>query len=128
MAIQAIASEVVRQSLFRIEEKLRDNGYKHNLYIVTTDGEAVDIRYPRLVESVVSGPIGGLMGCRYLGEESGLGSYLRVTDRRELVIGPESAESDPGPGKRDPNPHGLPPGSGTYEFRDLTTEVIQRFL
>lgn len=148
VSIQAITSEVVRESLFRIEEELKGHGYKHNLYIVTTGGGVVDIRYPKLVESVVSGPIGGLMGCRYLSEDvglgdyiigtdlggtsfdvgiitgglpftdreiqvaryilnlpiltmhnigAGLGGYLTVSDRRELVIGPESAGSDPGP-------------------------------
>jgi N-methylhydantoinase A len=148
VAIQAITSEVVRESLFRIEKKLKEHGYRNDLYIVTTGGGVVDIRYPKLVESVVSGPIGGLMGCRYLSQNadlgdyvigtdlggtsfdvgiitgglpftdreiqvaryllnlpiltmhnigSGLGSFLTVSDRQELIVGPESAGSDPGP-------------------------------
>jgi acetone carboxylase, beta subunit len=148
VAIQAITSEVVRQSLFRIEKELKGQGYAHDLYIMTAGGGVVDIRYPKLVESVVSGPISGLMGCKYLSEDaglgdymigtdlggtsfdvgiitgglpftdreiqvaryllnlpiltmhnigSGLGSYLTVSERRELLVGPESAGSDPGP-------------------------------
>ena len=148
VAIQAISSDVVRKSLFQIEKKLKAHGYAHDLYIMTAGGGVVDIRYPKLVESVVSGPIGGLMGCKYLSQDAGLGdyvigtdlggtsfdvgiitgglpftdreiqvaryllnlpiltmhnigaglgSYLTVSERRELLIGPESAGSDPGP-------------------------------
>ncbi len=148
VAIQAITSEVVRESLYRIEKKLSEKGYKQHLYILTAGGGIVDVRYPKLVESVVSGPIGGLMGCKYLGAEaglgeyiigtdlggtsfdvgiitgglpftdreihvaryilnlpiltmhnigSGLGSFLRVSERRELMVGPDSAGSSPGP-------------------------------
>jgi N-methylhydantoinase A len=148
VAIQAITSDVVRKSLFQIEKELKAHGYAHDLYIMTAGGGVVDVRYPKLVESVVSGPIGGLMGCKYLSQDAGLGdyvigtdlggtsfdvgiitgglpftdreiqvaryllnlpiltmhnigaglgSYLTVSERRELLIGPESAGSDPGP-------------------------------
>jgi len=66
--LQAYAAEPVREHLFRIEEKLHNNGYKNPLQIVLADGGVANIRYPSLVKSCFSGPIGGLLGGRYLSQ------------------------------------------------------------
>ncbi|MEB2345785.1 MAG: hydantoinase/oxoprolinase family protein [Deltaproteobacteria bacterium] len=65
--IQAYASDPARKQLFRIEEKLAGIGYERSLKTVLGYGGITNIRYPRLFEAAMSGPVGGLMGARYLG-------------------------------------------------------------
>ncbi len=64
--IQAYASSAARRQLLRIEEELGKVGYQHNLKTVLGYGGITDIRYPRLFEAAMSGPVGGLMGAKYL--------------------------------------------------------------
>jgi N-methylhydantoinase A/oxoprolinase/acetone carboxylase beta subunit len=64
--IQAYASDPARKQLFRIEEELAKIGYPHSLKTVLGYGGITNIRYPRLFEAAMSGPVGGLMGARYL--------------------------------------------------------------
>jgi len=66
--LQAYGAEPVRAHLFRIEQKLRDNGYKYPLQIVLADGGVANIRYPALFKACFSGPVGGLLGGRYLSQ------------------------------------------------------------
>jgi N-methylhydantoinase A/oxoprolinase/acetone carboxylase beta subunit len=72
--IQAYASDPARKQLFRIEEELVKIGYPHSLKTVLGYGGITNIRYPRLFEAAMSGPVGGLMGAKYLssviGEEN----------------------------------------------------------
>ena len=69
--IQAYASDPARKQLFRIEEELSKIGYTHSLKTVLGYGGVTNIRYPRLFEAAMSGPVGGLMGARYLAEVIG---------------------------------------------------------
>jgi len=64
--VQAYASARARKQLFRIEEELKKIGYSHSLKTVLGYGGITNIRYPRLFEAAMSGPVGGLMGARYL--------------------------------------------------------------
>ncbi|MCZ7526913.1 MAG: hydantoinase/oxoprolinase family protein [Acidimicrobiia bacterium] len=64
--IQAYASNTARRQLLRIEEELQNIGYSHSLKTVLGYGGITDIRYPRLFEAAMSGPVGGLMGAKYL--------------------------------------------------------------
>lgn len=64
--IQAYASSPARKQLVRIEERLHDIKFPHNLKTVLGYGGIADIRYPRLFEAAMSGPVGGLMGAKYL--------------------------------------------------------------
>lgn len=69
--IQAYASDPARKQLFRIENELQKIGYQHSLKTVLGYGGVTNIRYPRLFEAAMSGPIGGLMGAKYLGSVIG---------------------------------------------------------
>ena len=64
--LQAYGAEQVRGHLHRIETKLADKGYRFPLQIVLADGGIANIRYPALFKACFSGPIGGLLGGRYL--------------------------------------------------------------
>lgn len=69
--VQAYASDPARKQLYRIEEELKKIGYPHSLKTVLGYGGITNIRYPRLFEAAMSGPVGGLMGAKYLGEVLG---------------------------------------------------------
>jgi N-methylhydantoinase A/oxoprolinase/acetone carboxylase beta subunit len=66
--IQAYAAEPARAQLETVEKRLSDIGYDHSLKTVLCYGGVTNIRYPRLFETVMSGPVGGMMGGYYLAE------------------------------------------------------------
>jgi len=70
-AIQAYAAEPARKQLLGVEAKLAERGYPHSLKTVLCYGGVTNIRYPRLFETVMSGPVGGLMGGHYLASTVG---------------------------------------------------------
>ncbi len=76
LVLHAFAAEPGREQLFGIEKKLQDNGYKYPLQIVLAHGGVTDIRYPRIHEGCFSGPIGGLLGAKYLEEQLGIGNWV----------------------------------------------------
>ncbi|MBJ22731.1 MAG: 5-oxoprolinase [Deltaproteobacteria bacterium] len=65
-AIQAYASVPARVQLQRIEDALVKSGFEHSLNTVLCYGGVTNIRYPRLFETVMSGPVGGIMGAQHL--------------------------------------------------------------
>ena len=69
--IQAFASEPARKQLLGVEEKLTAAGYQRSLKTVLCYGGVTNIRYPRLFETAMSGPVGGIMGASYLSKVIG---------------------------------------------------------
>jgi N-methylhydantoinase A len=76
LVLHAYAAEPGREQLFKVEHRLHDNGYKYPLQIVLAHGGLSNIRYPRIHEGCFSGPIGGLMGTRYLTQAMGIGNWV----------------------------------------------------
>ena len=76
LVLHAISAEPGREQLFGIESKLQGSGYRYPLQIVLAHGGVTNIRYPRLYEGCFSGPIGGLLGVRYLAQEMGIGNWV----------------------------------------------------
>jgi len=74
--IQAYATEPARKQLMAVEEKLTGLGYKHSLKTVLCYGGVTNIRYPRLFETVMSGPVGGIMGGDHLGKTIGIDNMV----------------------------------------------------
>ncbi len=70
--LQAYAAEPARQQLFRVEERLRKLGHPRALRTVLSYGGVTNIRYERLFETIVSGPVGGVMGAYHLARTLGL--------------------------------------------------------
>ncbi len=70
--IQCYAAEPVRKQLLNIEEKARKNGYEKRLLTVLSYGGLADVRYPRMFETLLSGPVGGIMGSKYIADIVGL--------------------------------------------------------
>ncbi|MBW2724740.1 MAG: hydantoinase/oxoprolinase family protein, partial [Deltaproteobacteria bacterium] len=100
--IQAYASDPARKQLYRIEEELVKVGYPHSLKTVLGYGGITNIRYPRLFEAAMSGPVGGLMGAKYLssviGEENIVCSDVGGTsfDAGTITAGVLPIDREPG--------------------------------
>ena len=76
VALHALAVGPGREQLFKIEDKLADSGYRNPLQIVLAHGGVANIRYKRLHEACFSGPIGGLLGTRYLAQALGVENWV----------------------------------------------------
>ncbi len=100
--VQAYASDPARKQLYRIEEELAKVGYAHSLKTVLGYGGITNIRYPRLFEAAMSGPVGGLMGAKYLssviGEENIVCSDVGGTsfDAGTITAGVLPIDREPG--------------------------------
>ncbi|MFA7270768.1 MAG: hydantoinase/oxoprolinase family protein [Sterolibacterium sp.] len=76
LVVQAYAGERARKQLFGIEADLKKDGFKYPLQMVLSYGAVTDIRWPRVVEATVSGPVGGILGAKYLGEQIGESNWV----------------------------------------------------
>lgn len=76
VVIQAYAAEPVREQLFRVEDRLNRAGMRYPLQTLLAYGGLAPVRYPRLYESMISGPVGGLLGARYLGDAVSLRNLI----------------------------------------------------
>ena len=100
--VQAYASDPARKQLYRIEEEVQKVGYPHSLKTVLGYGGITNIRYPRLFEAAMSGPVGGLMGAKYLasviGEENIVCSDVGGTsfDAGTITAGVLPIDREPG--------------------------------
>jgi len=77
--IEAYAAAPSRRHLHRMEEAEKARGYRYDLQTVLAYGGLCNIRYSRLHETMISGPVGGVMGGQYLGELLGERNVL-LTD------------------------------------------------
>lgn len=68
LLFQCYISEIGRRQLTKVEEAAKKDGYKYDLLTLLSYGAAANIRYPKLVEAIISGPTGGLLGGRYISE------------------------------------------------------------
>lgn len=66
--IEAYAAAPSRRHLFGIEEALHKQGFKYQMQTVLAYGGLCNIRYPRLHETFISGPVGGVMAGAYVAE------------------------------------------------------------
>ncbi|WP_232796721.1 hydantoinase/oxoprolinase family protein [Kyrpidia spormannii] len=72
LIFQAHAAEKVRTQLKRVERAAQEEGLESPLYTLLSYGGAVTVDYPRLYETVISGPIGGLTGAQVVGNTLGI--------------------------------------------------------
>ncbi len=69
VTIQAQYCENARAPLLQMNNKLAAMGYKFPLHVVLSDGGLASVKYPSLFRALFSGPIGGLLGARYIAQE-----------------------------------------------------------
>jgi N-methylhydantoinase A len=77
--IEAYAAAPARHQLFRVERSIRDRGFPRQLQTLLSYGGLANIRYPRLHETLVSGPVGGVLGAKFIGDIIGEQNIV-VTD------------------------------------------------
>ena len=74
--IEAYATGRGRRQLRGIEEAAQGNGFRYGVQTLLSFGGLTSIRHPRLHETLVSGPIGGILGARVVGDAIGTDSLI----------------------------------------------------
>src|SRR5699024_12029319 len=57
-----------REQLVNVEKAVKKGGFKHGVQTVLSYGGLANIDYPRLHETMISGPVGGILGAKHVGE------------------------------------------------------------
>ncbi|MBE3560881.1 MAG: hydantoinase/oxoprolinase family protein [Ktedonobacteraceae bacterium] len=69
--VEAYAAEPSRQQLQRITERIRQFGASYELRVMASHGGTISTEAKELARTLVSGPIGGVVGARYLANQLG---------------------------------------------------------
>ncbi|ROO27139.1 acetone carboxylase subunit beta [Salinisphaera orenii MK-B5] len=69
--LEAYAAEPSRQTLAKISTAFEKQGAQFDLRVMATHGGTISRKAKELARTVVSGPIGGVIGAKYLGEQLG---------------------------------------------------------
>ncbi|MCL6577558.1 hydantoinase/oxoprolinase family protein [Kyrpidia sp.] len=69
--LEAYAAEPSRKTLVRINERFKELGARFDLRVMASHGGTIGWKAKELARTVVSGPIGGVIGARSLGERLG---------------------------------------------------------
>ncbi|NNL86689.1 MAG: hydantoinase/oxoprolinase family protein, partial [Myxococcales bacterium] len=76
LLFQCFAAEQVRESLLQVETEAKSRGYVGRLLTLLSYGGAVNMEYPRLYETMISGPVGGLIGAQFVAEKLGIDNLV----------------------------------------------------
>jgi len=68
LLIQCYTAEIARRKYFVVEEAAQKEGYKHELLTLLGYGAVATIRYQKLAEAAISGPVGGLLGGKFMSD------------------------------------------------------------
>lgn len=74
--IEAYATTRGRKQLKGIEDASRKYGFKYGVQTLLSFGGLTSINHPRLHETMISGPIGGILGAAYVGKLIGNDSLI----------------------------------------------------
>lgn len=69
--LEAYAAEPSRKTLVKINDRMKQLGARFDLRVMASHGGTISWKAKELARTVVSGPIGGVIGTRYLGEQLG---------------------------------------------------------
>ncbi len=72
LAVEAFAAEPSRVQLRNIDELVKDRGAGFDLRIMASHGGTISIESRELARTLVSGPIGGVVGAKWLADRIGL--------------------------------------------------------
>ncbi|MDQ0340540.1 acetone carboxylase beta subunit [Caldalkalibacillus uzonensis] len=70
--IEAYAADPSRETLNKISKRIRDHGATFDLRVMASHGGTISTKANELARTLVSGPIGGVVGAKYLGEYLGI--------------------------------------------------------
>ncbi|HHY67448.1 MAG TPA: hydantoinase/oxoprolinase family protein [Alicyclobacillus sp.] len=74
--VEAYAAEPSRGQFQRITQKLRDLGSKFELRVMASHGGTISTEAKELARTLVSGPIGGVVGAQYLSKQLGFDNVV----------------------------------------------------
>lgn len=69
--LEAYAAEPSRQTLQKVSDRFKKHGAKFDLRVMATHGGTISWKAKELARTIVSGPIGGVIGSKLLGEALG---------------------------------------------------------
>ncbi len=69
---ECYAAQKVKDQLLNVETAANADGFRGQLETLLAHGGVANIRYPRLYESVVSGPTGGILGGKFIADFLGI--------------------------------------------------------
>lgn len=69
--LEGYAAEPSRQTLSKISNAFKERGTKFDFRVMATHGGTISWKAKELARTIVSGPIGGVIGAKYLGEVLG---------------------------------------------------------
>jgi len=79
--IEAYAAEPSREQLQKVRDVTRDAGASFDLRIMAAHGGTISIDAKELARTLISGPIGGVIGARYLADEISSGNGAGTAGR-----------------------------------------------
>src|SRR5699024_2198440 len=65
-----------REQLVNVDKAAKKEGFKHGVQTVLSYGGLANMNYPRLHETMISGPVGGILGAKHVGELIGTDSVI----------------------------------------------------
>ncbi len=83
--IEAYAAEPSREQLKRVREVTRDAGAAFDLRIMAAHGGTISVEARELARTLISGPIGGVVGSKHLAERLGPAERRLHGHRRHIV-------------------------------------------
>ncbi len=72
LVVEAMVAEPSREQLKNIDSRVKENGAEFDLRIMASHGGTISIEAKELARTLVSGPIGGVMGAKWLMERIGI--------------------------------------------------------
>ncbi len=103
LLLQCYAAEPVAKQLARVEQSAKGNGHRYELQTLLSYGATTTVHFPRLYETIISGPAGGLLGGKaLLGDTKGFKNIvctdlggtsfdIGIVARGEIPVVPEPA-------------------------------------
>lgn len=76
LILEAYAVEPSRKQLYGIRDQLQDHGTEAPFRVLTSSGGTIAPDHEWLVETMLSGPIGGIFGGEYLADELGIDNLV----------------------------------------------------
>lgn len=74
--IEAYAGPGTLRALARLETDLRDGGFDGDLQVMQSAGGLAPARHVRAIDTAMSGPVGGLVGTRFIGDLYGFSNLI----------------------------------------------------
>lgn len=74
--VEAYTGRSVKRAFRRIQEQVEELGFRGTLQIMQSSGGLASVKNVKAVETIQSGPVGGLIGGKYIGELYGFRNVL----------------------------------------------------